>query len=51
MNHWQQTKQYRCPRCGAAYLHDKAYGHQSFLCPFRFWPMLAEVQTSAQVNP
>jgi DNA-directed RNA polymerase subunit RPC12/RpoP len=32
MNHWLQTKIYRCMRCGESYLHDKAYAHSVFLC-------------------
>ncbi|MFO0699742.1 MAG: hypothetical protein U0236_10970 [Nitrospira sp.] len=35
MKTWLQTKAYRCPRCGASYLHDKSYEHHGFLCPFR----------------
>ena len=35
MNHWMQTRQYTCPRCQAAYLHDKAYHHALFRCPKR----------------
>jgi len=34
-NRWLQTKQYRCPRCGAIYLHDKAHPHAVFECPSR----------------
>lgn len=33
MNHWQQTKQYTCPKCGATYRHDDAYRHAAYLCP------------------
>ena len=35
MNHWQQTKTYQCPKCGATYLHDRAYPHDCFRCPAR----------------
>lgn len=35
MNLWKQTKLYEC-RCGAKYLHDRAYIHRVFLCPGRF---------------
>ena len=35
MNLWQQTKIYRCTKCEATYLHDKAYAHNQFECPQR----------------
>ena len=35
MNQWQQTKTYQCPKCRATYLHDKAYQHDSYSCPWR----------------
>lgn len=35
MNHWRQTKRYRCTGCGAKVLHDKMHGHWAFECPSR----------------
>jgi hypothetical protein len=35
MNNWLQKKVYRCPACGAEYVHDKAYFHSLFECPKR----------------
>lgn len=35
MNHWLQTRQFKCPRCEAKYVHDRAYLHDVFLCPNR----------------
>jgi transcription initiation factor IIE alpha subunit len=35
MNLWKQTKLYTCPKCGASYVHDRAYAHQLFQCPKR----------------
>lgn len=32
MNRWLQKKLFACPKCGASYLHDKAYQHALFLC-------------------
>ena len=37
MNRWLQTRQYICPRCGANYLHDRAYKHNCLIaCAPRF---------------
>ena len=33
MKAWLQ--QYRCPRCGSQYTHDRAYAHDCFSCPER----------------
>jgi transcription initiation factor IIE alpha subunit len=35
MNRWLQKKLYACPKCGASYVHDKAYRHSLFECPKR----------------
>lgn len=36
MNHWRQTKRYRCAGCGLrGVLHDKMHGHVMFECPAR----------------
>jgi len=35
VNPWLQSKQYTCLVCGASYLHDRAYAHSLFECPFR----------------
>ena len=32
---WLQTKQYRCPKCHAIYLHDDAHHHAVFTCSQR----------------
>lgn len=35
MNHWLQTKLFRCPKCLARYIHDRGYAHACFFCPRR----------------
>ena len=35
MNLWLQTRQFKCPKCGEQYVHDKGYQHELFLCPNR----------------
>ncbi|CAI4032393.1 hypothetical protein DNFV4_02823 [Nitrospira tepida] len=35
MNPWLQRKTYRCPACGATYLHDRAHAHGAYDCPAR----------------
>lgn len=47
MNHWRQSKLYRCQVCGAIYLHDKAYHHAVFFCPLRPMP---KVQMTAFIG-
>ena len=32
MNRWLQTRLFRCPMCGVAYLHDKAFAHAVYRC-------------------
>lgn len=38
MNLWFQSRLFRCPSCGAVYLHDKGHHHAVFECPLR--PMM-----------
>lgn len=33
MNRWLQSKQFRCHRCGALYLHDEGHRHACHECP------------------
>lgn len=35
MNNWLQRRIYKCPACGAEYLHDRGYRHQLFNCSAR----------------
>ncbi len=41
---WLLRKQYRCPRCGASYVHDRAHHHDLFLCPLRPLTSAQELQ-------
>jgi len=50
MNNWLQTKLYVCVRCGASYLHDRAYQHDLFRCPKRDKPRVVRPQQSKKVN-
>jgi DNA-directed RNA polymerase subunit RPC12/RpoP len=48
MNAWLQTKQYRCPKCQAIYLHDQGHAHHCYECPFRLAAMKQQLLQSGK---
>lgn len=44
MNHWRQTRIFKCHRCHRQYLHDRGYVHELFQCPKR--PMARRIETA-----